>query len=88
MGIHPKDLTRDNPRMQCVVCGKWKRMICKNKVTGEDEQVFFGACDYAIESHVYSDTHLAAKDGDDYVCHPCCKTACAALAKNKPQGDE
>jgi hypothetical protein len=80
MGIHPKDLHSDNPRMQCVVCAKWKRMLVNDPDhPGYQKQVFYGGCDHAILSG-RGDTHLAAKGDDDYVCQDCCGVECKRIA--------
>jgi hypothetical protein len=80
MGIHPKDLHSDNPRMQCVVCAKWKRMEVNDpNHPGHIKQIFYGA---ATAMQIgKGDTHLAAKGDNDYVCVDCCNIACKALAE-------
>ena len=51
MAVHPKDAGKDNSRLQCAVCGKWKRMLQRKKDgSGDWEQVFFGGCDYAMQA--------------------------------------
>jgi hypothetical protein len=69
--IHPRDLTADNPRLQCVVCGKWKRL--RDQRTGA--QRFYGGCVYA-----HGGDHLARKGTDHDVCEDCCHKKCKELA--------
>lgn len=74
---HPKDRRSDNPRIQCVVCGKWMRLY-KRRSDGGWEQVFWGGCSHRGPN---GGTHLAEVNGDDDVCQPCCDTRCKAIAE-------
>jgi hypothetical protein len=62
------DIGSQNPRMQCTICGQWKRL--HGRVNGEQIQRFFGSCDFT------GDEHLA---GHGDVCHECCGTRCKEL---------
>lgn len=69
MAIHPKDKKADNPRIQCSVCGEWKRLFAKsdNPVHGH-KQLFFGGCGATEGDHT-------AGDKMD-VCEECCLKHC------------
>lgn len=78
MATHPKDRAADNPRIQCVVCGRWKRLHVKaytSKGGYEATQTFFGGCGYNGDN-----SHLAHKGADDDVCDECCHIECKRLA--------
>ena len=80
MTTHPADARAQNPRIQCVVRGQWKRLHTKSPQPPHDiAQTFFGGC-------IYSDggNHLAGKDGDNDVCELCCHVACKRIAEQKP----
>lgn len=77
MGIHPKDQMSDNPRMQCVVCAKWKRLYCDEPYGPYNyTQMFFGGCSFCDGGE-----HLASKNGDTYVCQPCCERECKRISE-------
>jgi len=66
--------------MQCVVCGKWKRLHTKSPQPPHALcQTFFGGCSYS------GGDHLAGKLDDNDVCELCCHIACKAIAENPPQ---
>ncbi len=65
--IHPADTRSSNPRLQCKVCAKWKRLYDR-----DNEQLFFGGC-----AQNGGNDHLAAAGND--VCDECCRTKCAEL---------
>lgn len=76
MATHPKDRNATNPRVQCSVCGQWKRLNCKPEMSPggyERRQRFFGGC-----AHSKGGDHLAGDHID--VCDDCCHEACKALA--------
>jgi hypothetical protein len=76
MTVHPKDRASSNPRIQCSVCGKWKRLHTKDKRPPYDlRQTFFGGCSYANGDHL-------AGDRID-VCADCCEIECKTLAAEK-----
>jgi uncharacterized protein YcgI (DUF1989 family) len=75
MAIHPKDKASNNPRLQCSVCGKWKRLYRHGKDEHGTHQTFYGGCQATENDHL-------AGDGMD-VCHECCKTECSKLAQLK-----
>jgi hypothetical protein len=79
MSIHPKDAKSANPRLQCSVCGKWKRGHRKTEHPNHPgwTQNFYGSC-----AHNDNGDHLAGDHAD--VCVDCCDKACAALARSKP----
>lgn len=81
MTTHPRDLRSDNPRIQCVVCGEWKRLHLREE-RGGLKQTFYGGCIYADGGD-----HLARRgDGptaDNDVCEDCCHIACKAIAQRK-----
>ena len=56
--IHPKDKDKPNPRIQCSICGKWKRLHGTDK-NGIAIQRFFGGCNSGGEHR---------KD----ICQECC----------------
>ena len=70
--IHPKDKNASNPRMQCCLCAKWKRLHGTDD-NGKRFQRFYGACRF-----VFAD-HLAMKNDDPDVCDECCKSQCEKL---------
>ena len=75
MSIHPKDTNAANPRLQCSVCWKWKRLRCEPYQSAggyEANQTFFGGCAYTRGDHL-------AGDHSD-VCDVCCHTECKRLA--------
>lgn len=73
MAIHPRDKMSDNPRMQCSVCGKWKRLYTKDRRPPFDlHQTFFGGCTFG------GGDHLAGDHVD--VCALCCEIECRKLA--------
>lgn len=75
MAIHPADKHATNPRLQCVVCGQWKRLHTKDPQPPHDlKQTFFGGCQYSDGGD-----HLAHKGSDHDVCELCCHTACKAI---------
>lgn len=77
MDIHPKDKLSLNPRMQCSVCGRWKRMNgWEYHPDGSRTQVQrFCACGYGNGDHL-------AGDGVT-VCEDCCQTACRKIAESR-----
>jgi len=76
MAIHPADKNHSNPRLQCVVCGQWKRLHTRDPQPPHGlRQIFFGGCQYS------GGDHLAAKHGDNDVCESCCHLACKAIAE-------
>lgn len=78
MPIHPKDKQADNPRLQCSVCGNWKRLHGRDD-TGAMVYRFFGGC-----GHNAGNDHLSGRpsaDGCNDVCDSCCQIACKALAE-------
>lgn len=76
MAIHPKDLRASNPRLQCCVCGKWKRL---NKSNGE--QTFYGGCNFSNGDHLAGKT---GPDGCNDVCDECCERECLKLKCAQP----
>lgn len=74
--IHPKDKSSYNPRVQCSVCAKWKRL--DGKVWSEKNQQFesfsrfFGGCGFNR-----GNDHLAGDHSD--VCDDCCNIECKRL---------
>jgi hypothetical protein len=72
MATHPKDRTSRNPRVQCSVCGKWKRQYQKELNRFGDTQQFYGGCSYRNGDHLAGD-HID-------VCVGCCDTECRKLA--------
>jgi len=79
MATHPKDHAAHNPRIQCVVCGKWKRFRVKEYISKggyEANQTFFGGCAYSEKGE-----HLARKGSDNDVCDDCCHIACKAISE-------
>lgn len=76
MAIHKSDRTANNPRLQCSVCGQWKRLNVKKPYRSlggyEARQVFFGGCSYTDGDHL-------AGDRSD-VCDGCCHVACRDIA--------
>lgn len=76
MAIHPKDIGKENPRLQCVVCGQWKRLHTKSPQPPHDMcQTFFGGCKYSGGGD-----HLAGRLGDNDVCEECCHVECKRQA--------
>lgn len=78
MPIHPKDTCADNPRLQCSVCAKWKRLHGRDP-GGKMLYRFFGGCGYNA-----GNDHLAGRpsaDGCNDVCDDCCHVSCKALAE-------
>lgn len=67
--LHVQDKRCENPRMQCVACGRWGRLFANGR------QVFHGSC-----RHNKGGDHLAAKNGDNDVCGSCCDAECKRLA--------
>lgn len=61
--IHPSDTKSANPRLQCAVCAKWKRLYDR-----DDEQLFFGGCE-----HNDGNDHVCSQ-GE--VCNECCDREC------------
>lgn len=81
MAIHPKDRSSsDNPRLQCSVCGKWKRVrMNKGNANRPDwHQSFYGGCTFTNGDHLAGD-HLD-------VCVDCCDTKCKHLAEITAEG--
>lgn len=76
MAILQKERSQANPRMQCVVCGRWMRVHCKpyqSKGGYEATQKFFGGCSYG------GGDHLAGAGGDHDVCDDCCHIECKRI---------
>ena len=74
MACHPSDRSAANPRLQCSVCGKWKRLHQKAKKPPFDSnQNFFGGC------HFTGGDHLAGDKVD--VCVECCETKCREMKR-------
>lgn len=71
--LNTKRGDRENPRLQCVVCGKWKRLYIAGGI-----QSFYGGCEY----NELGD-HLASKGNDHDVCEDCCHVACKAVAAHQ-----
>lgn len=66
-GIHNKDKSSyaANPRMQCSVCGRWKRLYGEDFENGGLYERFYAACGQNGEyEHV------------ENVCHDCCLDKC------------
>lgn len=80
--IHPDDVTKNNPRLQCCVCGQWKRLhMAKRDMSPggyERSQRFFGACAYT------EGDHPAGKGPNQDVCDDCCHKECRRLAGFPP----
>lgn len=74
MSLHPKDRRANNPRLQCSVCGKWKRLRRRTDDARGFNQNFYGGC-----QHNKGGDHLAGDKSD--VCTDCCDTACKAKAE-------
>jgi len=75
MAIHPKDRSANNPRLQCSVCGKWRRLHCREyeSIGGyKANQNFFGGCPYTKGDHLAGDKME--------VCDSCCHIECKKLA--------
>jgi hypothetical protein len=70
--IHPRDNRHHNPRLQCDVCGKWKRLHLK-----DGRQSFYGGCGVNIAKSNNQD-HTAAGDSQD-VCEDCCRAKCGSV---------
>lgn len=70
MAIHPRDKGTNNPRLQCSVCGRWKRLHTKR--LGRAAQIFYGGCEYSSGGD-----HLAGDHVD--VCDDCCRVQCKKL---------
>lgn len=69
------DKGKNNPRMQCSVCGKWRRLHCKpyQSLGGYTaEQTIHGGCSHNNGDHLAGD-HVN-------VCDWCCHTACKEIA--------
>jgi hypothetical protein len=72
MTTHPADHHAANPRVQCSVCGQWKRLHCHeytSKGGYKANQTFFGGCAYTRGDHLAGD-HVD-------VCDDCCHAVCA-----------
>ena len=72
--IHPRDKLASNPRLQCVVCGKWLRLHRAQADGWGNTQTFYGGCTFNKGGD-----HLAAKPGDNDVCEWCCQRECKRL---------
>lgn len=76
MATHPADTKAENPRVQCSVCGQWKRQNASQPEMSpggyERTQRFFGGCAYT------GGDHLAGDHTD--VCDDCCHVECKRLA--------
>lgn len=72
------DLSSQNPRMQCSVCGRWMRLhgkrleLIDGHITEVAVQRFYGGCNHTRGDHL-------AGDGAN-VCTVCCDTECKRLA--------
>ena len=78
MTTHPADTRAANPRIQCSVCGQWKRFYRREPDSlHEWTQNFYGGCHYN-----HGNDHLAGDKSD--VCVECCDRACAQLAALRP----
>lgn len=78
MAVHPKDKRSSNPRLQCSVCGQWKRLQTNDP---DRPYRFYGGCGFT------GGDHLAGKVGADgcrEVCTDCCETECRKLAEARP----
>lgn len=74
MATHPRDRNAANPRIQCSVCGKWKRLHTKDRHPPFDlRQTFFGGCSFT------NGDHLAGDKSD--VCAECCQIACRKISE-------
>lgn len=73
MAIHPRDKVASNPRLQCSVCGQWKRVHLNADHPNHPgwRQGFFGGCAFT------KGDHLAGDRAD--VCVDCCDTECKRL---------
>jgi len=82
MTIHPKDKASENPRLQCAVCAKWKRLRGTDH-DGNTFYRFFGGCSYSNGGD-----HLACNyEGDNIdVCDECCHRECMKIAGSRPAG--
>ncbi len=67
MAIHNKDRISTNPRIQCSVCGQWKRLHGVDE-KGYAIQRFYGGC------RATKGDHIAGNKID--VCDECCKKHC------------
>lgn len=76
MAIHPADRKANNPRMQCVVCAKWKRLHGRD-ANGEMFYRFFGGCGYTNGDHAAG----KGKGHPNDVCDDCCQIACRAITE-------
>ena len=84
MAQHIADNFSTNPRLQCVVCGRWKRVYTRDARPPHDlRQTFFGGCEYSNGGD-----HLAGKPGDNDVCEDCCHVACKTIAYAKAHKTE
>jgi len=77
MATHPKDSRAANPRVQCDVCGQWKRVHRKLDHPAHPgwTQNFYGGCSYYDGGD-----HLAGND----VCVDCCDTQCKLMREGVP----
>lgn len=80
MAIHPADRRAANPRLQCIVCGQWKRLHGRDK-DGNVVQRFYGGCTYSNGDHLF---RIDGSDPD--VCHACCLIACRDIAIGRAAG--
>lgn len=79
MATHPADARAENPRVQCSVCGKWRRQyLSKAEMSpgGYERTSMFFACSYTDGDHL-------AGDRID-VCDDCCHTHCRSAAAPTP----
>lgn len=84
MADHPKDKGAHNPRIQCVVCGKWKRLHTRSEQPPHGlHQTFFGGCEYNA-----GNDHLAKKGDDNDVCELCCHVECKRLSMSSHNREE
>ncbi len=82
--IHPRDERSHNPRIQCVVCGKWKRLHTKSPQPPHGLNTsYFGGCRYAIDAKIGDERHLARRGNDDDVCEVCCHIECKRIAAER-----
>jgi hypothetical protein len=73
--LHPRDKMATNPRIQCSVCGEWKRQ------RSGDRELFYGSC-----RQNSGGDHLVGNSDDQGVrdvCAECCDTQCKRAVEQK-----
>ena len=85
MATHPADRRAANPRIQCSVCAKWRRLIVKpyRSIGGYDAGQTFFACTYTLGEHLAGSV---SADGYHDVCDWCCHDACQQIAIARAAG--